>query len=123
MLGGVSNDLDSLDVRPCHQSLALDAYQAMFDALPEANRQAVLERWGSPEQDPMFREGRLMVAGLRLGLTFVGIQPARGYQVDPSGVYHDPDLVPPHGYLAFYFWLRHTYGVHGVIHVLSLIHI
>ncbi|WP_431495181.1 cobaltochelatase subunit CobN [Pseudomonas brassicacearum] len=117
LLGGVSNDLDSLDLRPCHQSLALGEYQALFDALPEANRQAVLARWGSPEQDPMFREGRLMVAGLRLGLTFVGIQPARGYQVDPSAVYHDPDLVPPHGYLAFYFWLRHTYGVHGVIHV------
>jgi len=117
LLGGVSNDLDSLDLRPCHQSLALDAYQAMFDALPEANRQAVLERWGSPDRDPMFRDGRLMIAGLRLGLTFVGIQPARGYQVDPSAVYHDPDLVPPHGYLAFYFWLRHTYGAHGVIHV------
>ncbi|WP_431080041.1 cobaltochelatase subunit CobN [Pseudomonas thivervalensis] len=117
LLGGVSNDLDSLDLRPCHQSLALDAYQALFAALPEANRQAVLARWGSPEQDPMFRDGRLMVAGLRLGLTFVGIQPARGYQVDPSAVYHDPDLVPPHGYLAFYFWLRHTYGVHAVIHV------
>ena len=58
-----------------------------------------------------------MIAGLRFGLTFVGIQPARGYQVDPSAVYHDPDLVPPHGYLAFYFWLRNTYGAHGVIHV------
>jgi cobaltochelatase CobN len=89
----------------------------MFNALPEANRQAVLARWGAPEHDPMFRSGRMMIAGLRLGLTFVGIQPARGYQVDPSAVYHDPDLVPPHGYLAFYFWLRNTYGAHGVIHV------
>lgn len=117
LLGGVSNDLDSLDLRPCQQSLALAEYQALFDALPEANRQAVLERWGGPENDPMFRSGRMMVAGLRLGLTFVGIQPARGYQVDPSAVYHDPDLVPPHGYLAFYFWLRQAYGAHGVIHV------
>ncbi|WP_351061150.1 cobaltochelatase subunit CobN, partial [Psychrobacter sp. TB20-MNA-CIBAN-0197] len=83
---------------------------AMFNALPEANRVAVQERWGSPHNDPMCRDGRLMIAGLRFGLTFVGIQPARGYQVDPSAVYHDPDLVPPHGYLAFYFWLRNTYG-------------
>lgn len=117
LLGGVSNDLDSLDLRPCAQSLALDDYRLMFDALPEANRQAVQARWGSPEQDPMFRGGRMMVAGLRFGLTFVGIQPARGYQVDPSAVYHDPDLVPPHGYLAFYFWLRQAYGAHGLIHV------
>ncbi|TFF06870.1 cobaltochelatase subunit CobN [Pseudomonas sp. BCA14] len=117
LLGGVTNDLDSLDLRPCHQSLGLDEYEAMFNRLPEANRQAVLERWGAPTNDPMCRDGRMMIAGLRLGLTFVGIQPARGYQVDPSAVYHDPDLVPPHGYLAFYFWLRHTYGAHGVIHV------
>ncbi|MGC5702698.1 cobaltochelatase subunit CobN [Pseudomonas sp. NFXW11] len=117
LLGGVSNDLESLDLRPCQQSLAMDDYLRMFQALPEANRQAVLERWGPPQQDPMCRDGRLMVAGLRLGLSFVGIQPARGYQVDPSAVYHDPDLVPPHGYLAFYFWLRQVYGAHGVIHV------
>ena len=117
LLGGVSNDLDSLDLRPCMQSLALDEYLAMFNALPAANRLAVTERWGEPHNDPMFRSGRLMIAGLRFGLTFVGIQPARGYQVDASAVYHDPDLVPPHGYLAFYFWLRHTYGAHAVVHV------
>src|SRR3546814_13882807 len=80
LLVGVSNDRDSLELRPCHQSLALEAYRAMFDALPEANRQAVLERWGAPEQDPMFRDGRLMIAGVRLGLTVVGIPPARRYQ-------------------------------------------
>ncbi|MFI8334892.1 cobaltochelatase subunit CobN [Pseudomonas taetrolens] len=117
LLGGVSNDLDTLDLRPCQQSLALDDYWAMFQRLPDANRQAVLERWGGPENDPMFRNGRLMIAGLRFGLTFVGIQPARGYQVDASAVYHDPDLVPPHAYLAFYFWLRNTYGAHAVVHV------
>jgi cobaltochelatase CobN len=117
LLGGVTNDLDSLDLRPCQQSMALDDYLAAFDALPAANREAVNARWGAPDADPMFRSGRMMVAGLRFGRTFVGIQPARGYQVDHSAVYHDPDLVPPHGYLAFYFWLRNTYGAHAVIHV------
>lgn len=117
LLGGVTNDLDQIDQRPCAQSMSLVDYQAAFDRLPDANRQAILERWGPPEQDPMFRQGRLMVAGVRMGLTFVGIQPARGYQVDPSAVYHDPDLVPPHGYLAFYFWLRHVYAADAVIHV------
>ena len=117
LLGGVTNDLDQIDQRPCAQSMSLVDYQAAFDRLPDANRQAILERWGPPEQDPMYRQGRLMVAGVRMGLTFVGIQPARGYQVDPSAVYHDPDLVPPHGYLAFYFWLRHVYAADAVIHV------
>ncbi|MEG5263324.1 cobaltochelatase subunit CobN [Pseudomonas sp. JDS28PS106] len=117
LLGGVTNDLETLDERPCQQSLSLDDYRTAFDTLPQANREAVIQRWGSPEADPMFRDGRMMVAGVRFGLTFVGIQPARGYQVDPSAVYHDPDLVPPHGYLAFYFWLRKVYGAHALIHV------
>jgi cobaltochelatase CobN len=117
LLGGVTNDPDSLDLRPCHQSLAMDDYLAAFARLPQANQDAVRARWGEPHSDPMCRNGRMMVAGLRLGLTFVGIQPARGYQVDHSAVYHDPDLVPPHGYLAFYFWLRHAYGADALIHV------
>lgn len=117
LLGGVTNDLEQLDLRPCAQSMALDDYLAAFALLPEANQAAVRERWGEPAADPMFRNGRMMIAGLRMGLTFVGIQPARGYQVDVSAVYHDPDLVPPHGYLVFYFWLRHTYGADALIHV------
>lgn len=117
LLGGVTNDLDSIDLRPCAQSMALDEYQTAFEQLPVANRESVIARWGAPQTDPMFRSGRMMIAGLRFGLTFVGIQPARGYQVDASAVYHDPDLVPPHGYLAFYFWLRKAYGAHAVVHV------
>ncbi len=35
----------------------------------------------------------------------VAVQPSRGYDIDPKATYHDPDLVPPHGYLAFYAWL------------------
>src|SRR3990167_8744763 len=117
LLGGGTNDLDNLDARPCAQSLALDDYQAFFAQLPTDNQQAVLERWGGPEQDPMFRSGRLMIAGLRFGLSFVGVQPARGYQLDACAVYHDPDLVPPHGYLAFYCWLRKVFAADAVIHV------
>ncbi len=117
LLGGVTNDLDGLDLRPCAQSLALADYHRLFARLPLANQQAVRERWGEPEQDPMFRGGRMMIAGLRYGLTFVGIQPARGYQLDASAVYHDPDLVPPHGYLAFYFWLRDAFAMNAVVHV------
>ncbi|MFV3093888.1 cobaltochelatase subunit CobN, partial [Pseudomonas sp. GW6] len=117
LLGGVTNDLDGLDTRPCAQSLALDDYLKFFHGLPPANQQAVRERWGEPQNDPMFRSGRMMVAGLRFGLSFVGIQPARGYQLDPAAVYHDPDLVPPHGYIAFYAWLRTAFAADALIHV------
>ena len=51
----------------------------------------------------------------RFGETLVGIQPARGYNIDPKDTYHSPDLVPPHGYLAFYAYLRVVYGARPFI--------
>ncbi|RRJ84512.1 cobaltochelatase subunit CobN [Aestuariirhabdus litorea] len=117
LLQWVTNDGDRLATRGCQQSLSLADYQRHFLQLPADSQRAVLERWGDPEQDPKYRQGRIMVAGIRLGDTFVGIQPARGYQIDIAANYHDPDLVPPHAYLAFYFWLRHCYGIDAIAHI------
>jgi len=117
LLAYVTNDTDQLNLRHCSQSLTLEQYHEYFSQLPQTNQAAVLARWGAPENDPKVRQNRLMVAGIRLGLTFVGIQPARGYNLDVSATYHDPDLVPPHSYLAFYFWMRHVYQANAVIHV------
>ena len=114
---GVTNDPANWPLRPAHQSLALASYRAFFARLPRASREAVLTRWGRPEDDPMLREGRFMLAGLRCGQVFVGIQPARGYHLDPLASYHDPDLVPPHAYLAFYCWLRQVFACDAVVHV------
>lgn len=125
LLAAVTNNPATLHYLPCWQSLAVDTYKRYFQSIPEACQQAVLARWGEPEQDIKFREsltsegkeGRLMLSGIRLGETFVGIQPARGFNIDLAANYHDPDLIPPHNYLAFYFWLRHVYQVDAVIHV------
>ncbi len=117
LLEQVTNDPDSRDLRPCAQSLPLPDYQAWFQRLPSSNREQILRRWGQPEADPMVREGRIMIPGVRFGLTFVGIQPARGYHLDLYATYHDPDLVPPHAYLAFYCWLRRVYRADVVVHV------
>ena len=57
------------------------------------------------------------VPAIRFGNVVVGLQPARGYHIDPAATYHDPDLVPPHGYLAFYAWLRERARVHAVVHM------
>jgi len=117
LLGAVTNNPATLHQLPCWQSMAVDDYLAHFQQLPEACQRAVTEQWGEPEQDPKCRQGRLMIAGIRLGETFIGIQPARGFNMDLQANYHDPDLVPPHSYLACYFWLRETYKVDAVIHV------
>ena len=117
LMGSITNNPNTLHHLPCWQSIGLDEYMHHFTALPKANQEAVMEQWGSPEQDPKFRQGRLMIAGIRSGETFIGIQPARGFDRDLLANYHDPDLVPPHSYLAFYFWLRHEYQVDALMHV------
>ena len=113
----ITNDPSYLSQRACQQSIALETYQRYFTRLPTENQQAVLERWGAADQDIKVRNGRIMLAGIRLGETFVGVQPARGYNLDVNATYHDPDLIPPHNYLAFYFWLRHEYHVDAIAHI------
>ncbi|MBA55708.1 MAG: cobaltochelatase subunit CobN [Pseudomonadales bacterium] len=115
--GAVTNAPESIDQRPCYQSIAVDDYLNWFQTLPTDLQQAIWSRWGHPRQDPKYRSGRLMLAGVRLGETFVGIQPERDFIDDPTQTYHDTELVPPHSYLAFYLWLREHYQVDAVIHV------
>ncbi|CAB3803645.1 Aerobic cobaltochelatase subunit CobN [Paraburkholderia ultramafica] len=114
---GVTNDPVVRDLRPALQSLALDDYLAHFNALPVDVRHALNARWGTPEQDPTLRRGRFMIAGWRCGQVFVGIQPSRSREQGDYASYHDAELVPPHSYLAFYFWLRHQFGIDAVLHV------
>ncbi|OMH33551.1 cobaltochelatase subunit CobN [Motiliproteus sp. MSK22-1] len=117
LLGAVTNNPNTLHQLPCWQSLSVEEYLQDFRQLPDSCQQAVYNQWGAPEEDIKYRDGRLMLSGIRLGETFVGIQPARGFNIDLVANYHDPDLIPPHNYLAFYFWLRHCYQVDAVIHV------
>ncbi|MBL8834735.1 MAG: cobaltochelatase subunit CobN [Alphaproteobacteria bacterium] len=99
--------------------LTLDEYRQHFATLPQALRDALAARWGTPENDPFFdRATARFVLPLHVfGHVVVGVQPARGYNIDPTATYHDPALVPPHGYLATYAWLRRSFGAHAIVHV------
>lgn len=110
--------------REIRETLERPDYELFFGSLPEAVQRAVTERWGPPERDPFYLHrdldcGAFALPAFRLGRVIVGLQPARGYNIDPVASYHDPALVPPHGYLAFYAWLRREaqavihFGKHG----------
>lgn len=111
LIQGVTNDAEGRELRSVEQSLSRSAYQAYFSTLPPAMQTAIVERWGAelPEE--------LAIAGLQLGNVFVGIQPSRGYDLDPSLNYHAPDLEPTHEYLAFYHWLRQAFAAEAIVHV------
>ncbi len=103
------------------ETLSMSNYQKFFTTLPMKVQRAVFDRWGAPETDPMFIAnevdcGCFAVSAFRLGKVAICLQPARGYNIDPKSTYHDPDLVPPHGYLAFYCWLRSEFSADAIIH-------
>ncbi|MGC6530209.1 MAG: cobaltochelatase subunit CobN [Candidatus Puniceispirillaceae bacterium] len=97
-------------------TLDIARYQTAFDQLDNSVKTAILDRWGAPEDDPQCDGEKFHLGLLAFDHIFVGIQPARGYQIDPKASYHDPDLVPPHYYLAFYIYLRDIAGVHAMVH-------
>ncbi len=118
---GATNDLTQDRKSLAGERWPLTAYKAAFARLPQGLQEAVIQRWGAPEADPFVvaeEQGDCLALPLhRFGNLVVGIQPARGYNIDPEASYHDPDLVPPHGYLATYFWLREGFGAQAVMHV------
>ncbi|KAB2700610.1 MULTISPECIES: cobaltochelatase subunit CobN [Brucella] len=107
------------DGREIRETISLNQYKVFFKKLPIAIQKEIEERWGAPEDDPYFAQELVAFALplMRLGETFVGIQPARGYNIDPKETYHSPDLVPPHGYIAFYAFLREVAGIDAIVHM------
>ncbi len=95
---------------------AVARYRELFATLPASVQSSVTGRWGEPETDPFVRGSSFHLPALCFGNTAVLVQPARGYDRDETAAYHDPDLVPPHAYIAAYLWLRHDFGAHALIH-------
>ena len=116
---GITNDPES-KIRPTFQSLSVEAYQQYWETLPDTVQQGITDRWGDDVGangcSPL-TETSIQIPGIQLGNIFIGIQPSRGYDRDPSLNYHAPDLEPTHEYLAYYHWLRSCFEVQAIVHV------
>lgn len=123
LTAGVTNDPEGRDLRSIRQRLSLSDYQQFFASLPEAVQQGMRDRWGEPDHSLTSQsfaelpEAGYPIPGLQLGNIFVGIQPSRGYDLDPALNYHAPDLEPTHAYLAFYQWVRQQFKAQAIVHV------
>ncbi len=105
------------DGRVVRERLSYSDYKDFFSSLPKQIQNEITARWGDPDVDPYALDDGFALPFARFGDVLVGIQPARGYNIDPKESYHSPDLVPPHGYLAFYTFLRRSFDAHAVIHM------
>lgn len=122
---GITNDPEGYGLRPNRQTLSLADYHQFFETLPELVRQGVTDRWGTAAAEwqrfsPSTQSKtavEMPISGIQFGNVFVGIQPSRGYDIDPSLNYHAPDLEPTHAYLGFYHWLRQHFDADAMVHV------
>ncbi len=107
-------------------------YEKWFNQYPAGLRQRLIDSWGAPPgcqldgvPAAMVHEGRLVISGLRLGPgAVVCVQPKRGCAGSRCDgrvcrILHDPDLPPPHQYLATYRWLQEPegFGADLLVHV------
>ena len=111
-----ANYLSAAQMRSMNGILAED-YTHRFEAIPEKSSQLMKERWGEPPGTAYYDGERLVVAGVRWGNLFVGIQPPRQVDDDEIETYHSPELPPTHHYVAYYHWLRQNFGAHAIIHM------
>jgi cobaltochelatase CobN len=118
LISGVTNDPEGRELRAVNQYLDLAEYQEYFTTLPQQVQDGICNRWGlaTGEKTELLTANLFPIPGIQFGNVFVGIQPSRGYEIDPSLNYHAPDLEPTHNYLAYYYWLRQNFGAQVIIH-------
>jgi cobaltochelatase CobN len=121
LTAGVTNDPEG-QLRKVEQELPGQEYWDYFTTLPPEVQQSISDRWqvtcASHFQSTSKSDvENLPISGIQLGNIFVGIQPSRGYDLDPSLNYHAPDLEPTPAYLAFYYWLRQHFEANAIVHV------
>ncbi len=103
--------------------LCLADYERFFQekifGLAPSLQEATQRVWGEARDDPFFRaDGEFFaLPTLLLGKIAVVLQPSRGYERDTDAIAHDPNLPPPHAYLAQYLWLQHRWQSSALLHV------
>ena len=107
----------------------VEEYNAWFDTLSERVRKRLTEAWGKPPGEEingvppaMVYEGKIIVTGVSYGNAVVCVQPKRGCagarcDGQVCKILHDPDIPPPHQYLATYRFLERDFGVDVLVHV------
>ncbi|MBV9275433.1 MAG: cobaltochelatase subunit CobN [Verrucomicrobia bacterium] len=108
---GVTNDPENSYGKPYYQSVNQNELDQFIKSLPISRQNELSAQWSNHSTEP------IPIPGIQLGNIFIGIQPPRGYSLDPQAIYHSPALPPPPAYLAFYLWIRRAFQAAAVVHV------
>ncbi len=106
-----------------------DRYLQWFHELPESTRLRMSEAWGEPPGEErngipaaMVYNGKIIITGINYGNAIICVQPKRGCagarcDGQVCKILHDPNVPPPHQYVATYKWLSREFGVDVIVHV------
>ncbi len=109
--------------------MPVEEYRKWFDTLSPAVRERLTGAWGNPPGEAkngvpaaMVHDGKIVITGVQYGNAVVCVQPKRGCagarcDGQVCKILHDPDIPPPHQYLATYRWLEQEFGADVVVHV------
>lgn len=120
MLGGLyrPDTLDDLLRRDLAATFPVSRYRQWLQTLPAERRDALLARWGAPEQHPAVRdiagEPMFVIPRLQLDRLVVMPQPPRAERVGQAT--HDQASLPGHHYLATYLFVREGLRADALIH-------
>jgi len=104
-------------------------YEGWFETLPFEARHKICDAWGEPpgeEKDgvpaAMVFDGKIVITGVNYGNVVVCVQPKRGCAGSRCDgqvckILHDPEVPPPHQYLATYHYLEEVFGTDVIVHV------
>jgi len=109
--------------------VSLDEYLKWWVTFPESAKKRIVEAWGEPPGQErhgipaaMVYENKIVVTGVNYGNAVVCVQPKRGCAGSKCDgrvckILHDPDVPPPHQYLATYRYLEQVFGADVIVHV------
>ncbi len=73
--------------------------------------------WGKAPGRVMVHNNELLIPGVQFGNIFIGPQPPRGWELNEEILHANLSFPPTHQYLAFYQWLRHSFGADALVHL------
>jgi cobaltochelatase CobN len=121
MLEGVTNNLDWTTSENVSKNsprlIGKKEYLEWYSGVPEFIREKMEEKWGPPPGEIMVDNGKIIIPGVVNGNVLITVQPMRSWMEQCDCMIHDPELVMPHQYLAFYRWLKEGFGAQAVIHL------
>ncbi len=106
-----------------------EEYEEWFHTLSSKVQERMNNAWGNPPGEEvngvppaMVYDGKILVTGVQYGNAVVCVQPKRGCagarcDGQVCKILHDPDIPPPHQYMATYRYLEYDFRVDVIVHV------